>query len=459
NFLHTIAEHNMFSRGDSVLIALSGGIDSTVMTHLMNALREKYDLTLYAFHLNHKLRADEADREAEFVKKLCNELRIEAFIEEYDVATYAKEHGLSIQVAARDIRYERLNAIRTEKSIDKIATAHNADDRVETVLIRLIRGTAGANISGISPVRDGHIIRPLINSFRKEIAAFSTENKITYMEDSSNAKTTYLRNRVRHMLVPYLRERFNENIEESILNFARVMKPESDYLKKCADEVFSEEVTESSDGALAFSIKRLKDIDEALRSRIITTAFYKTAPATNPLTYKHVTKVDEIIVSDKPNMSYDLPGGVTLKKSYDKLMFTRTVPPLAQDYEYEHNLNDATYIKEAQVTIRSEVVSAEDALDLIKNKKANEEFVDTSALIFPINIRNFHTGDVITPLNLNGTKKVKDIFINKKITIDKRRTTPILVSNGVIFSIPTITLAETVKVTKGCKNVVKFTMK
>ncbi len=234
-FLNTITKHKMLNKGDCVLISLSGGIDSTVMTYLFDEIRAEYGLTLYAFHLNHLLRPKEAEAEAEFVARLCDELKIEAFIKECDVWGYSARCGLSLQAAARNIRYELMNEIKSEHGITKIATAHNAGDRVETVLMRLIRGTAGAHISGIAPVRDMCIIRPMLDIFRTDIVEYARGRGIAFMTDSSNAKTVYMRNQVRLELLPHIRDNYNSNIDMSILNFARAARAEEEYIARKAD--------------------------------------------------------------------------------------------------------------------------------------------------------------------------------------------------------------------------------
>lgn len=455
-FGETIDENGMLTRGDSVLIALSGGIDSTVMTHLFCEIRKKYDLKLYAFHLNHKLRAGEAEDEAVFVKKLCENLGIKAFIREYGVKGYADDNKLSVQVAARDIRYRMLGDIRDEYNIDKIATAHNADDRVETVLIKMVRGTAGANISGIAPVRDGQVIRPLIDAYRSEIEAYAKENDISFMEDSSNLKTDYLRNRVRHDFIPYLKENYNKNIKEGILQFSKVAKDEDDYIGNKAKEIYCDALLHGNEREISLSIPALAGAEKVFVNRVLMMAYYHLAPLGKVITYKHIAKINYIIKSGRPNLSYDLPGDILVYKSYQTLQFTLNTGDCV-DYEYVHNLNGFTDIREASIRVKSERIEVTDFNEVINSRNPNEEFVDAVNLGESVIIRNFRAGDLIQPLNMYGhSKKLKDIFIDRKMPLVLRRTVPILTANDEIFLIPNICVSEKFRVSSETKYAVKF---
>jgi tRNA(Ile)-lysidine synthase len=457
-FLNTIKKNNMLIKGDSVLIALSGGVDSTVMTCLLNEIREQYDLKLYAFHLNHMIRKREAKREAEFVKGLCDDLLIRAFLNEYDVKGHAKKHGLSVQAAAREVRYRMLEEIKTKYKINKIATAHNADDRVETVLIRMLRGTAGANISGIAPVRDGYIIRPLIDAFKDDIRDYAKKNKIVYMEDLSNRDTKYLRNRVRLLLIPYLKKNYNDNIRESILSLSKVSAFENDFINKKVNVKYEGCLLKKTGKELTFSIKKLLNVEKAVLNRILTRAYYSIAPVGHTITFKHIEKISYILGANKPNLSYRLPGGVTVTRAYDELKFTSSDTLTSPYYEYEHSLNDTTGIKEAGLKVKSELVTGAGILDRINKKKDNEEYLDAGKLTYPLTVRNFKAGDTIRPLNMKGHKKLKDIYIDKKVPVKDRRTLPVLVSGGELVLVFGVVFSDRFKVTKATKSAVRFSL-
>ncbi len=458
-FLATIEEHNMLKKGDSLLISLSGGIDSTVMTHLFNQMRERLGLRLFVFHLNHMLRPREAKAEAKFVSSFCDNLGIKAFISEYDVGSYAKKNKLSVQVAARQLRYRFIEDLQKDSNINKVATAHNADDRVETLLIRLVRGTAGAGMSGLAPVRDGNIIRPLIDATRAEIEEYASENDIAYMTDSSNLKTVYLRNKVRLELLPHLKENYNANIMSSLLSCSKVAWLEDNLIRGMAAEKLTEALTHSEDGvAASLSIPVMKSAHNALLNRVLTMVYYELAPAGHPILFNHVEKLNYLINADKPNSAYCLPGGVTAVRSYDTLTFTREPVVDIGEYELEHHLYDKTVIAPVGLTLTSELVEGGSIMSLTKNKSDNKEYIDYAKLSFPISVRSFRAGDVIRPLNMRGHKKLKDIFIDKKIQIERRRTVPILLSRGEVALVPGICLSDDFKVTDETTTAVCFAL-
>lgn len=456
-FISTLETHSMLKRGDKVMIALSGGVDSTVMTCLFKEIEDEYDLTLYVFHLNHKLRGEESDTEAAFVKALSDELGLKSFIKDIDVKKHAAESKLSLQVAARRLRYELLYELAAEYEIDKIATAHNSDDRVETVLLRLIRGTAGANIAGIPPVRDGRIIRPLIDIARDDIEEYAREKGIKYMTDSSNLSTKYLRNRVRLELIPHLAAEYNENIKESILNYSRVARLENDFINENVKVKYEECLIHSDSEAMTFSIERLRKVKEALLNRIITSAYYELAPYGETLSYSHVEKLKYFMNSEKPNLSYNLPGGVTASKSYDKLTFSSSDTLTLPDYEYTHTIGDTTEIS-GSAALTSAYVLSDTPLELLNEKSERDEFLDADTLTYPITVRNFRPGDVIRPLNMAGTKKLKDIFIDKKLPIPYRQSVPVLVSKDEIVLVHGVCVSDDHKVTERTLKAVKFTV-
>ena len=212
--LNFILSHNMLCNGDSVLAAVSGGADSVCMLHLLTELAPELNITVYAAHFNHMLRGNEADRDEAFVLNMCKKMGIFCFCGRENVANYAKSHSLNVEEAARILRYEFLQKTASTLDSAKIATAHNADDNAETVILNLTRGTGLAGLRGIPPVRE-NIVRPILCLTRERVEQYLNDRRIEYVTDSTNLEDIYTRNNIRHNVMPVLKTlnpRFSENL-------------------------------------------------------------------------------------------------------------------------------------------------------------------------------------------------------------------------------------------------------
>src|SRR3989304_8936645 len=230
-FEQTIKRFNMLQKGDRVIVACSGGPDSVALLHLLNQIKEKYDLKLFVAHINHKLRGQESDEDERFVKRLAQNLRLDSYARSFDVARIARKKKLSLEEAAREVRYEYLNKLALRLRATKISLGHNADDQAETVLMRLIRGTGALGLTGMSIVR-GKIIRPLLQIKREEIEEFLKEQNLGSRIDSSNLRQDYLRNRIRLELLPHLKRNYNPKIIDTLNRTASILSAQEDYLEK-----------------------------------------------------------------------------------------------------------------------------------------------------------------------------------------------------------------------------------
>lgn len=227
----TIQRFNMLKKGDKVIVACSGGPDSVALLYLLNQVKKKYDLKLAVAHINHKLRGKESDEDERFVKRLARDLGLDFYAKAFEVKSIAKKKKLSIEEAAREVRYGYLNSLARRIKADKIALGHNADDQAETVLMRLIRGAGGLGLSGI-PAAKGKIIRPLLEVKREEIEQFLKEADLGFRIDSTNLRKDYLRNRIRLELLPYLKRKYNPKIVDILNRTATILSAQEDYLKR-----------------------------------------------------------------------------------------------------------------------------------------------------------------------------------------------------------------------------------
>jgi len=234
-----IRRYKMLESGETVVVGVSGGSDSVALLYCLVNLYSTWPVNLVVAHLNHRLRGKTADQEAAFVKALASSLNICCEIGSEDVRSYSSRHGLSIQEGARKIRYIFYDKVADKYGAQKIALGHQADDNAESILMHLLRGTGPKGLTGIPPVREGRIIRPFIDIAKGQILQFLEQHDLKYVQDSSNLDSKYLRNRIRHELLPVLVDSFNPKAVTVLTRLASIMREEEDFWDQQVKEVFS----------------------------------------------------------------------------------------------------------------------------------------------------------------------------------------------------------------------------
>ena len=235
--MQTINTYQMIKEGDKIVIGVSGGPDSMTLLNILNNFKEKLNITIYVAHINHGIRI-EADEETEYVKKFCEKIEIPFFAKKIKVEEEARRLKIGTEEAGRNIRYEFFEEVAKKVGANKIATAHNANDNAETVLMNLLRGTSIVGLKGIEKVRDGKFIRPIIECERSEIEEYCKENNLNPRYDKTNLENIYTRNRIRNELIPYLQKEFNPNIIEGINRLSSLAKEEEEFLRKIVEKEY-----------------------------------------------------------------------------------------------------------------------------------------------------------------------------------------------------------------------------
>jgi len=236
--LQTIKKYNLIKPGDNIVIGVSGGPDSMCLLHILNELKNELKINIFVAHINHMIR-EEADEETEYVKEMCKNMNIECYVQKVDVQKQAEENKLGTEEMGRNIRYNFFDEVAKKTNSNKIATAHNSNDKVETVLMNILRGSGLSGLKGIEAIRDGKFIRPLIEIEREEIENYCVENKLNPKYDKSNNENIYRRNKIRNEVIPYIKKEFNENILKTINRLSEVATEESEYLEKITKQEFN----------------------------------------------------------------------------------------------------------------------------------------------------------------------------------------------------------------------------
>ena len=391
-FVH---RYNMVSPGDTIICAVSGGADSVALLFALYLLKEKWHITLEAAHFNHHLRNEESDRDEAFVKDFCQRFDIPLHLGDGNIVPGKK----GLEAAARDARYGFLSQLS-----GKIATAHTADDNAETVLMHLVRGTGLKGLGAIAPI-NSKLIRPMLSVTRQDVENFLNEYHLPHVEDSSNGSDRFLRNRIRHQVMPLLKQE-NPSLAENLSEMALRLRQDEAALDALASGHSTATVTE------------LRTLEPAVRSRVLE-KFLKTSGVREPEA-QHITLAESLVFSDKPSATASFPGGVTIGRNYDRLAVISQTAPLETVALACPGVTDLP-----KIGLR---VFCEPAMGQSTGKDAFT--VVTSGT--PV-IRSRITGDAVRfP---GGTKTLKKWFIDQKIPAAQRNLIPVIADDDGVLGV------------------------
>ncbi|MBS1238537.1 MAG: tilS [Deltaproteobacteria bacterium] len=444
----TILQEKLIEKDDKVLLAISGGIDSTTLLFVLLEIQKNIGFDLGLAHINHMLRGKESERDEEFIKKLALRLRLQLYVKRVDVKKIALDRGLSIQHAGREARYHFFNEVITEYGYNKIAVAHNLDDQIETFLLRALKGTGLKGLSAI-PIKRDAIIRPFLNTYRADITQYAGRQIISFVEDSSNDKIVYERNFLRKEIFPIM-EKLNPLFKEKIFFLLKDLTYIDHLFEKKAN-AFLKKHQRNKEGDISLDINSLNKIDDETKFRVISDIIVSLEPAFVPLR-EHIRQIKNIISAKGPNLVATLPKGIKIKKIYDHLLFTKKPPasPIQETFPLSMGKN---VLQPFGLDLQ---LSQPRKIARLFSKNKNIALFDSDKL-GQLTIRTFINGDTFIPLGMKGRMKLKDFFISLKVPKEERRTIPLLLSDNDIIWIIGSRIDERFKITKNTSKVLKVT--
>ena len=469
----TIEKNGMFGRGDRVLAAVSGGVDSMVLLHVLNGLKVSMGFDLAVVHVDHGLRR-EAKSEGDRVAQACREAALAFHRVEVRVCQREGREKRSIQDAARVARYRSLRRKAEEGRYDYIATGHTASDQAETVLLWLLRGAGLHGLGGMPAVR-GNIVRPLLKIKRSEVEAYAAEQGIAYLEDPSNAKPVYLRNRIRHNLMKKLAE-YNPNIEEALNRLADIAGEDDRYIEAEAGRSYQALFKPSPDGLVA-SVTELTALPRALQRRVLRQAIQTVKGDLLHIQWVHLKALEALLSGDGGFRNVDLPG-LAVTRQYDLLSLERSSviresglePPrrasavlAAQALFPGRNLQKQLIIDKPETVIWEKGIKF--VFKILKDvdnwrhlTSRRHVLFDGEIIQFPIVLRTLKSGDRFQPLGMAGHKKLSDLFIDAKVPFSQRALSPLLVSRDEIIWVPGLQVAEPGRITSETRSFLSVEM-
>lgn len=449
--LKTIKENHMFDEGDKVIVAVSGGPDSMALLHVLYKLKEKLGISLYVAHVNHGLRGMESDEDEAYVARFCESLNIEFKSKKVDINEISKLRNLSSESAGREVRYEFFEELMKNFSAQKVAIAHNANDQAETILMRIMRGTGMDGLIGIRPVRDNIFVRPLINTTREEIEEYCFKNNLNPRIDKTNLEAIYARNKVRLQLIPYIQENFNKDIIQVLNRLSYTIKVDNEYMEALSKEKFKKYCDISREKVIISKEAFLEH--EAMITRILRLAINNLLG--NLYNFEKIHIYDIIRIQGySTGKEINLPNGVFVTNNYGDIIIYRSRKQNIKLKNEEYILRDGINVMEdINIKISTKIISVEEKIDFRHNKWI--KYFDCDKIKGGMALRFRKDGDRFTPLGMNGSKKLKDLFIDLKIPKEQRNEIPLICFGGDIAWIIGYRVSEIFKVDENTKNILE----
>ncbi len=437
----------MVKRGQTVLIAVSGGVDSMVLLHLFHAVASRHAVRLAVVHANHQLRGDESDADEKFVQSASAALGVPFFSRRLPTLETVRARRISRQVAARRLRYAWFDEARHSVGADAVAVAHNADDNAETVLLNILRGTGLRGLAGIPPVRlTGHIIRPLLFASRAQIAAFARNRRILFREDSSNRSLKYARNLLRLRVLPALQSSRRSSIIRDLTTVAETMTRVVARLEKRVDRAWRARVRRSVGHDLSLSLVRWDRLDWLVREHLLLRLL--DTVGVDPTEQK--VRALERVIGGQAGRRVMLSGSRVVEREHDSLSIRSTTP--AADFSYPVIAGRTNRFPGFSIA-----VSDPGPRPAALVARPGTEYVDADRLRGPLRVRTWKAGDWFVPLGMRGRKKLSDFFVDRKLPRREKQHIPLLEAGGSILWVCGQRLDDRFKLTDHTTRVVRLT--
>jgi tRNA(Ile)-lysidine synthase len=428
-FLEQVQEaidaYRMIAAGDLLIVAISGGADSTALLHALVQLRSKLRFRLRAAHVNHGIRGADAAADAKAAAAFARKLNVPFHQHRADVPAYAESRGLSLEAAAREVRYQWLESVASRFRARRIATGHTADDQAETVLLNLLRGTGPRGLAGMPPVR-GRIIRPLIWIARAQVRRYCEKHQLTYRTDESNQDLSFARNRIRHEILPSL-QRLQPGLVGNLCRLAEIMRGEDEFMSEQAENALRGAASQRP-GEVGVLLSLFGALPPALQRRVLRAAIARVKGDELDIELERVEALVQLALAGRTGSVIELPGGLRAERTYGELVIA---PAPA-----EKALTDEEWL----LPVPGEVSIAELGFQIAaKRSRAKRPppspmaaLVNAAKIPGPLAVRSRRRGDRFRPVGMRGTVKLQDFFVNAKVPRAERDRIPLVLSGEAI---------------------------
>ena len=445
----TSDEFNLITKSDSILVALSGGPDSVALLHLLTKLQKEYQLSLSAIYINHQIRKTAAKKEEKFCQNLCDNLGIELFIVSEDIPLLAKKTKKGIEETARDYRYGIFEMLAKEHAFSKVALGHHLNDRVETILFRIFRGTGRSGLKGIPPKRDIYI-RPLYDITKPEILKYLSSHALTYCNDLSNLKSDFKRNYIRNKLLPSIEKNLNPAVEKAILTLSETISEEEQFLESLTSKQLKKMLSVTPGQKILLNRDIYAKNDKWLRRRILRYCLTEYSENNLAPDKDVIDRFDNMILNKGKALS--LPNRMQARLTGDQIIIYSNKK---LSYNQKLNLNDCCCLNKIDYIVICDAKNRAD-VTVRKEKRALFAQFDLSKLTPPFSIRNIKEGDRFSPLGLKGSKKIGNYLTDSKIDPVFRDEIPVMTDKNGIFWLVGCEIDNRAKIDRHTKEVIEI---
>lgn len=432
----TIEQYRLLEYGERILVGVSGGADSIALLSMLKTLAIDCNWELHVAHVEHGLRGEESAADAEFVRNFSDRIGVPFYLGQPPVKQYAEENKLSKQVAARELRYRFFAETARKIGANKLALAHHADDQAETVLMRILRGTSVSGLAGI-PLRRQEtgfdIVRPLLFVWRNEIEDFCKQENLSYRTDLTNALTDYSRNKIRLQLIPLLEEAYNKNVKRALVQLGQIAGDEDALLDQMAKERLKQVMVTRSDDVITLNAQQLQTAPLALQRRAIKLILYYLCGHTNEWEAKHIEQVLALLGHTLPSVEIHLPNEVRAWREYQLIHIGRKRKPNTESEWLTTELSIPDWPSDWADPYLAFEIPEFGLKGSMERSEASIIPADPWEAVFDYHLvrgKQFHIrarfpGDSMRPIGMNGSKKLKEIFIESRIPVASRDRWPI----------------------------------
>lgn len=449
-FLNFVQEHRLISSGERLLVAVSGGMDSVVLLHLLQEWQQYFGIEIGVAHFNHQLRGAAADDDETFVQDLAEKNKLLFFCDCGDVQNFATNNRLSLEAAARHLRETFLqNCVKTE-GYDAIVTAHHLNDQAETMLMRMIQGSGVSGLAGIR-LRRKNIIRPLLFAHRREIETYATEHQLMFRKDATNDDERFLRNRIRHQLLPVIQDQFQLRELTPFLRQSLILQDWLAEIDRKVENAAKNHLIKFSENKIALELTTYKGYFSGIQINLIEMIIEWLNKGKSEISYNQFLGLNRWLESPSNGSSFALTSQIAAFRDEKKIYFEKSA--FASPVFAALVPGELLTLPEHDFTIGMDWV---DKNDITKNPDPHIEFLDASRFSFPVIIRNWQPGDRFQPLGLAGSKKIKDFLTDCNIRSAQKKRTLVMDNQGEIAVVLGVRISELYKITDASHTFLKI---
>lgn len=451
--LDTIRRYRMISSGDRVVAALSGGPDSIFLAFILNKLKERLGIDVFAVHVHHGIRGEFADGDREYCREFCDSLNIPLKVFSRDIPAMARAGGLSLEEAGRKARMKAYREAMEFFGANKTATGHNLNDQAETVLMRLFSGAGKEGLAGIWPVYKGFLIRPILDVKKEEILEYLAQKQVDYRVDHTNFQTEMTRNKIRHLILPVVREQLNPRVDEALARTAGIFREELNYLERVVD-FYLDRFAQITPAEARLNLSGVATLNPYILKHLLRKLVLLFKGDLKDITRDHTLNIFNLL--EKPSgSSIQIPGKLRVEKEYQYMLIKHDqnppvieLPPVDIEIPGVNRLEEWGIILQGEVREEAPTYDPQNPFsifldyDLCRGKK----FV----------LRTRLAGDRFIPLGMTGSRKIKDFLIDQKVPREKRERIPLLLCGGEIVWVAGIRQSSLYRVTPETKRVLNL---